>query len=113
MGPEPRWDIQQTEEGSIWVKKAGLEWNMTLSNHITWRTPWKQCKFDDCLLLAKDENTRRIGIIAVYVDDILITGSWEDEIQSLQNHLLSRFDGRIDPDPETFLGLEIKKCGSD
>ncbi len=42
-----------------------------------------------------------------------MTGSWEDEIQSLQEYLLSRFDGRIDPDPKTFLGLEIKKCGSD
>ncbi len=65
------------------------------------------------MFLAKGENTRRIGIIAVYVDDTLMTGSWEDEIQSLQKHLLSRFNRRIDPDPETFLGLEIKKCGSD
>ncbi len=47
------------------------------------------------------------------MDDILITGSWKDEIQSAQEHLLSRFNGRVDLDPKTFLGLEIEYCGSD
>ncbi len=42
-----------------------------------------------------------------------MTGSWEDELQSLKEHLLSKFKGRVDMDPKTFLGLEIEHRGDD
>ncbi len=95
------------------LKQGGLEWNKTLSSHITQRTPWKRSEFDNCLFFAQNEKTGKIGIIAVYVDDILMTGSWEDEVQSLKEHLLSKFKGRVDMDPEMFLGLEIERRGDD
>ncbi len=93
------------------LKQAGLEWNKTLSGHILQRTMWKQSKFDDCLFFARDEKTERIGITAIYVDDIFMTGSWEEEIQSLQQYMLSRFSGTINRNPNMFLGLEIKQYG--
>ncbi len=62
------------------LKQAGLEWNKTLSGYIIQRAPWKQSEFDDCLFFARNEKTGRIGIIIIYVDDILMTGSWKDEI---------------------------------
>ncbi len=49
--------------------------------------------------------------MAIYVDDILMTGSWEEEIASLQQHMLSRFTGTIKQNPDSFLGLEIRQDG--
>ncbi len=55
------------------------------------------------------EEGRKIAIIAIYVDDLLITGSWEEEIEKMQEHLLKEFVGRVERYPRSYLGLRIDK----
>ncbi len=55
------------------LKQAGYEWNKTLTEYILKRKQWKKSEFDECLLYAWDG--QRIAILAIYVDDLLMTGS--------------------------------------
>ncbi len=93
------------------LKQAGNEWNKTLREHISKRKCWKASNFDSCVFYALHE--QKIAILAVYVDDLLITGSWEEEIKCIQDHLLNKFNGTIDLEPRTFLKLEIDRNGRD
>jgi histone deacetylase 1/2 len=45
----------------------------------------------------------------VYVDDMLITGSFEKEINAIINHLLKVFPTKLLDDLNYFLGMEIRR----
>ncbi len=72
---------------------------------------WRQSEFDNCIFFTKDED--KIAILAVNVDDILITGSWEAEIQRIQDHMLSKFRGKVELEPKTYLKMEIDRSGGE
>ncbi len=55
------------------------------------------------------EEGTKIAIMAVYVDDLLITGSWEEEIEQMQRHLLQVFVGNVDKNPQSDLGLQMDR----
>ncbi len=93
------------------LKQAGNEWNKTLTMHILTSKTWRQSEFDNCIFFTKDED--KIVILAVYVDDILITGSWEAEIQRIQDHMLSKFRGKVELEPKTYLKMEIDRSGGE
>ncbi len=63
------------------------------------------------MFFAKDEDM--ITILAVYVDDVFITGSWEEEIQSTQDHLLSEFSGKVELELKAYLKMEIERNGGE
>ncbi len=48
----------------------------------------------------------------MYVDDLWISGSWEQEITMMQEHLLQAFEGKVDESPTSYLGLQIDQCGN-
>ncbi len=73
------------------LKQAGYEWNKTLTEHILKRKCWVVSQNDSCLLYAHSQG--KIAIIAIYVDDLLVTGSWQEEIEGIQGHLLDKFNG--------------------
>ncbi len=91
------------------LKQAGLEWGNTLREHILRREGWNQSKYDDCLFFTLGDGATSIAIIAVYVDDLFISGSWEYEITKTQEHLLEAFEGEVDENPRSFLGLQLKQ----
>ncbi len=105
--------IERLNKALYGLKQAGHEWNRALNIHILKRKEWKQSEFDNCLFYAYNEASQKIGIIAVYVDDLLITGSWTEEIELIQDHLLNKFKGKINEDPKTYLQMEIKRDGED
>ncbi len=90
------------------LKQAGTEWSRTLKDRIVKRGTWKQSEHDSCLFFTLAEG-KKIAIIAIYVDDLLITGSWEEEIERVQKHLLEDFEGRAEKTPCSYLGLQIDK----
>ncbi len=63
------------------LKQAGNEWNKTLKEHILEKESWKVSNFDNCIFFAL--SGQKIAILAVYVDDLLITGSWNAEIKNM------------------------------
>ncbi len=91
------------------LKQVGNEWNKTLIKHILRRKYWKVSENDSCLLFAW--NGQKIAMLAIYVDDLLVSGSWEEEIKCMQDHLLERFSGKVELEPRTFLKLEIVRNG--
>ncbi len=93
------------------LKQAGNEWNKTLTTQILTLKNWKQSEFDNCVFFTQDENS--IAILALYVDDILITGSWEAEIQRIQDHMLSKFRGKVELEPKTYLKMEMNRSGGE
>ena len=52
-------------------------------------------------------STRRCIYLIVYVDDIIITGSDQDGIQKLKQHLFSHFQTKDLGKLKYFLGLEV------
>ncbi len=62
---------------------------------------------------AYDETSQRVGIIAVYVDDLLITESWTEEIELIQEYLLNEFKGKVNKTPKNYLQMEIDRDGGD
>ncbi|MCP3662365.1 MAG: hypothetical protein GY696_07695, partial [Gammaproteobacteria bacterium] len=93
------------------LKQAGNEWNNILVKHTLRRKYWKVSENDSCLLFAR--NGQKIAMLAIYVDDLLLTGSWEEEIKCMQDHLLERFNGKAELEPRTFLKLELDRNGGD
>ncbi len=91
------------------LKQAGVEWGNMLRDHILMRSGWNQSKYDDCLFCTSDDKRTRIAVIAAYVDDLFISGSWEQEIIMMQDHLLQAFEGKVDEKPESYLGLQLNQ----
>ncbi len=91
------------------LKQAGNEWNKTLREHILKRETWRASTFDSCVFFARDG--KRIAVLAVYVNDLLLVGSWKGEIERIQEHLLKKFNGTVELEPRTFLKLEIQRNG--
>lgn len=52
---------------------------------------------------------RKVAIILLYVDDLIITGDALEEIQETRRNLLKRFEMKDLGDLKHFLGLEIEK----
>ncbi len=59
--------------------------------------------------MAEDSQTGKLAIMAVYVDDLLFTGSWMEELGEMQTHLLKTFEGGVDKDPSTYIGMELTR----
>ncbi|CAA0831452.1 cysteine-rich RLK (RECEPTOR-like protein kinase) 8 [Striga hermonthica] len=64
---------------------------------------------DSNLFVKKRE--RKLAIVLVYVDDIIITGDDEEEIQQTRRNLLVRFQMKELGELKHFLGLELKEKG--
>ncbi len=95
------------------LKQAGLEWYKTLKDRILQREAWRPSQRDNCLYIAENQQTGRLAIMAVYVDDLLLAGSWMEELEEMQKHLLRRFEGTVDKDPSTYIGMELTRQQDD
>ncbi|MCP4145680.1 MAG: hypothetical protein GY752_10420, partial [bacterium] len=105
----PYGTTEKLEKALYGLKQAGLEWHKTLKNRILTRIRWRPSEHDSCLYIAKDMQTGRLAMMAVYVDDLLLTGSWTEELEEIQTHLLKKFEGAIDKDPNSYIGMELTR----
>ncbi len=93
------------------LKQAGVEWEKTLNDHILKRAMWRQSEYDSCLFFASEGGGggTKLVVIAVYVDDLFITGPWKKEATGIQDHLLQKFEGKVDENPKSYLGLQMDR----
>ncbi len=91
------------------LKQAGLEWYKTLKSRILQRTPWRLSQHDSCLYVAEDPKAGRLAVMVVYVDDLLLTGTWVQELKDVQEHLMNKFDGTILEDPNIYIRIGITR----
>lgn len=91
------------------LKQASRGWNLELTNHIC-GLDFLLFPYDHCLFLHK--MSQFFTILLVYVDDILIIGSFVAIIQSMKDSLHRTFTIKDLGHARSFLGVEIT-CTSD
>ena len=64
-------------------------WNNTLNKVLT-EMDLIRCKREPCLYIKRNKNGKIASLLAVYVDDIIISGV-ENEILKIKNELKSKF----------------------
>ena len=69
---------------------APLCWMKTFSKYLTLTMGFVQSKSDPCVFIKRDENDKLLVILAVYVDDTLITGS-KREVEKVYQQLKEKF----------------------
>lgn len=88
------------------LKQAPLRWNEHFSNFLC-KKGLTALKVEQCIF----KNERGTIYLAIYVDDGLVIGKNEDEINELMDGLKQKFEMVIYDDVTTFLGIEVKRNG--
>ena len=86
------------------LKQASRQWNHTFTQFLN-SIGFKQSKNEYSLFTRKYENT--LVFLLVYVDDIIISGNNQEEINSVKAQLQKRFKIRDLGKLQYFLGLEV------
>jgi len=79
-------------------------WNNTLNKVLT-EMDLIRCKREPCLYIKRNKNGKIASLLAVYVDDIIISGV-ENEILKIKNELKSKF--KI-TDVDFIIGIKFEK----
>ena len=73
------------------LKQSALEWYKKLRNAIL-NGGRRSSEYDECMYYCLAEDGRIAGLVT-YVDGILLTEDYEEEVQGMVNHLLKRYEG--------------------
>src|SRR5579862_9604022 len=92
------------------LKQSPRAWFHLIAEVLT-DFDFKQSEFDPCIFIHQNDKGERI-YIALYVDDLIIAGENDDEIQTIKRRLGERFEMKDLGIAEKFLGIEIE-YGSD
>ena len=87
------------------LKQSPRCWNYTLHSHLT-GMGFEQSNSDPCIYMSSEGEP---FIIAVYVDDILLTGSTDEHISRVKRSLSSRFKVKDMGMARYFLGVKIEQ----
>jgi len=88
------------------LKQSGREWNERL-NAVLLEIGFTPCPSEPCLYVRKvDDN---LGIIVVYVDDLIIASSNKDDLNEIKLLISKKFDVVDGGYLKHFLGMEIKR----
>ena len=88
------------------LKQAAKNWYQELSNFLI-QQGFERSKHDYCLFLKNKENGKLY--VLTWVDDLVIAGKSQNEIDKLKNSLESKFKMDDRGDLEWFLGMRILK----
>jgi len=102
--PNPSNKVCKLRKSLYGLKQASRQWFSKLSNTLT-SLGYQQSKNDYSLFINKCST--HITLVAVYVDDILITGSDNAEIIHVKDHLNQCFGIKDLGQLHYFLGLEV------
>jgi hypothetical protein len=89
------------------LKQAPRAWNMRIDEFLN-KNGYSKCTVEHGIYV-KGTSQARLCIICLYVDDLLITGSSQDEMDKLTKLLSSEFDMTNLGSLKYFLGLEFTK----
>jgi len=103
--PNPDNKVCRLRKSLYGFKQASRQWFTKLKDTLL-SLGFVQSKNDYSLFLNK--TSTNITILAVYVDDILITGSDCKEIQHVKHHLNEQFGIKDVGSLHYFLGLEVQ-----
>lgn len=87
------------------LKQAPRVWNETFTNFLKSKG-LKILKTEKCVII----NDKKTVIIGLHVDDGIMIGSNEEEMNQLLEELRDNFEMTFINEPTSFLGIEIEKC---
>ena len=89
------------------LKQAGRMWNEEITNYLK-SIGFKQYKSDKCLFGKYNKGNKLIGLLTLYVDDILITGE-DYEIKNIIKKLKNKYTISKESDARKIIGINIYK----
>ena len=88
------------------LRQASKAWHLLISA-VLLEQGFVRSKIDECLFFRKVGS--KVVFIGLHVDDILLLSNDESEMKSVLDVLYGRFKMTGGADPETYLGLQIKR----
>lgn len=86
------------------LKQAPLKWNERFTNFLK-QEGLKPIKSDQCIFIKQKSSL----VLAIYVDDAIIIGNDNNEMETLVRKLNNEFEMSVNRNPKTFLGMTIQK----
>ncbi|CAN0870173.1 Retrovirus-related Pol polyprotein from transposon TNT 1-94 [Linum grandiflorum] len=99
--------VCKLEKSLYGLKQSPRAWFERFSNTVK-SSGYTQCQTDDTMFV-KHRQEGKITILIVYVDDIIITGNDEEEIQRLKGNLKEEFELKDLGEMKYFLGMEVAR----
>jgi len=87
------------------LKQAPRQWFAKINEFLCRNLSFESCPYDPCLYIRR--RSSGVVIIALYVDDLLISGSSLGEVQWLKTEMERRFEMQDCGEAKLCLGLEI------
>ncbi|KAH9717287.1 retrovirus-related pol polyprotein from transposon RE1 [Citrus sinensis] len=89
------------------LKQSPRAWFGRFAKFVT-KCGYKQCQSNHTLFV-KFSTKKKIAVLIVYVDDIILTGDFEEELQFLKHRLAQEFDIKDLGNLKYFIGMEIAR----
>ena len=90
------------------LKQSGRMWNETL-NKVLLKLNFKRFLSDPCVYIKKDKSNEIVCLLAVYVDDIIVTGT-DDEIIKTKSLIKNNFEATDVGEVDFIIGIKFVKC---
>jgi hypothetical protein len=88
------------------LKQAGRNWNSKCSSYFVNELGFVQLRSDLCVYILVESN-KVVGVIALYVDDIILGFDTEDRKQWFVTNICSKFSTKIIGIPKNVIGLSL------
>ena len=92
------------------LHQASRQWNKTLTDFLI-NDGFNQCKSDPCVFIKTDKSTTSLGIVLVYVDDVMIASNDREKIDKIKGLFNNRFKMTDQGKAEWILGIKLKRIG--
>ncbi|CAM9750944.1 unnamed protein product [Sphacelaria rigidula] len=96
----PDKSVVKADKAIYGLKQSAVQWFKELRSTIP-AEDWHSSHYDECLYYCQAQGGR-VAILVTYVDDLLFSGDYTEEIQRMQTCLLARFKGRDLGVPDSF-----------
>ena len=84
-------------------KQSGRVWNIYMTNKLVNELEFKQSKVDECVFYKNK------SIILIYVDDVILVGPDDDEINTIVKSMAGTFKITDEGSLADYLGVKIRK----
>ncbi|KAE8240491.1 hypothetical protein A4X13_0g7775 [Tilletia indica] len=101
-------DVLLLRKALYGLKQSGREWNEVLVKALI-KAGFSQLESEPCIFVRNPNDWKRIVILAVYVDDILIFTPNREECEQVKRYLRDEFEIKENGPVHHFLGLQVTR----
>ncbi|KAE8210107.1 hypothetical protein CF319_g9440 [Tilletia indica] len=101
-------DVLQLKRALYGLKQSGREWNEVLVAALT-KAGFAQLDSEPCIFVRNRNDWKRMVVLAVYVDDILIFTPSRSECEQVKTFLREEFEMKENGAVHHFLGVHVQR----